>query len=285
MELFDISPFIRFASRFPLMPKNGKFITVDSRLFYICDGNGKMNIEGNVFSFEPQDVLLIPAGTIYQFVDCPEIDIISINFDYTGDNRLLTKEREPINIMYRNIDNLKIHSTVFDEPSILNCPLKCHDTCMIYEKLNEIILERTLNRPYCTERVSTILKDCIIKLVRNHNHPSSTSTIQKLKKVAQYIQEHYKSKISNEELADLVNYHPNYLNRRWIEWQSCTLHQYLIQYRLSIAEQLLVSTDKSIAEIADDTGFASFVSLNSNFKKKHGIPPSKYREKHTNFQQ
>ena len=57
------------------------------------------------------------------------------------------------------------------------------------------------------------------------------------------------------------------------------MHQYLLNHRLTIAENLLVLTDKQITDIALETGFTSAISFTVNFKNKYGISPSEYRKK------
>ena len=53
---------------------------------------------------------------------------------------------------------------------------------------------------------------------------------------------------------------------------------YLNDYRISMAGNLLRSTDKKILEVALDCGFPTLSCFNRQFKKKTGIAPRKFRK-------
>ena len=53
--------------------------------------------------------------------------------------------------------------------------------------------------------------------------------------------------------------------------------RYVNEKRLEEAEKQLRESDKSILEIALDCGFENVTYFNRLFKRKHGIPPGKYR--------
>ena len=55
--------------------------------------------------------------------------------------------------------------------------------------------------------------------------------------------------------------------------------EYLTDYRITKAEQLLSSTDKSVAEIAEAVGFSSPSYFIHQFKVKKNISPKQYRLK------
>ena len=52
---------------------------------------------------------------------------------------------------------------------------------------------------------------------------------------------------------------------------------YLNDYRLTIAERLLKSSDSSVLEIAEQCGFDNLSYFNRIFKRKYGISPGRWR--------
>ena len=58
-----------------------------------------------------------------------------------------------------------------------------------------------------------------------------------------------------------------------------TFYSYLTMYRIAVAELKLVSTDKSINEIALSSGFGSVKTFDRIFKDKLGTSPLRYRKK------
>lgn len=67
-----------------------------------------------------------------------------------------------------------------------------------------------------------------------------------------------------------------YFIRRFKQEMGLTPHKYLMQYRLSLAKQLL-SGNPSIAEAAQAAGFYDQSHLDRCFKKGVGLSPSEYR--------
>ena len=57
-----------------------------------------------------------------------------------------------------------------------------------------------------------------------------------------------------------------------------TLAEYVEGVRIRKVEELLLSTDKGVEEIAELTGFGAVNTLYRVFKKRHGIPPGVWRK-------
>ena len=56
-----------------------------------------------------------------------------------------------------------------------------------------------------------------------------------------------------------------------------TFGGHLMKIRLRHARELLLSTDKSLTEIAQECGFCDSNYLCLVFRKKYGLPPHQYR--------
>jgi len=57
-------------------------------------------------------------------------------------------------------------------------------------------------------------------------------------------------------------------------------HAYLTSLRLDKGEQLLRASDLSITAIASEVGFGSVSRFSEAFSRRHGSPPSTWRQKH-----
>jgi AraC-like DNA-binding protein len=55
-------------------------------------------------------------------------------------------------------------------------------------------------------------------------------------------------------------------------------HEYIINYRLQLSQNLLGQTDMSISDICFETGFSSESVFCASFKKHLGISPTAYRK-------
>ncbi|MBR1700805.1 MAG: helix-turn-helix transcriptional regulator [Lachnospiraceae bacterium] len=95
---------------------------------------------------------------------------------------------------------------------------------------------------------------------------------------ADYIHANYNREISLETLCKLVNLNRTSLNQRFKEQYQCTCMEYLLRYRLKIAQELLSNTNMKIAEVAENCGFKYDTYFEKQFKHRLGISPAMYRK-------
>ncbi|MGW9124896.1 helix-turn-helix transcriptional regulator, partial [Paenibacillus chitinolyticus] len=58
--------------------------------------------------------------------------------------------------------------------------------------------------------------------------------------------------------------------------------EYLLKYRLNMAQRMLFTSDVPVQQIAQAVGIADPFYFSRVFKKQFGISPTKYREKFIN---
>ena len=98
-------------------------------------------------------------------------------------------------------------------------------------------------------------------------------------KVITYLAEHYTEDITLSTLAQLFGYNEKYLSHALHTLTGIHFRQFLTFYRVNHAKQLLQSQpDRSIAEIAMQSGFAAMNTFQRAFKDVCGITPSEYRK-------
>ena len=88
----------------------------------------------------------------------------------------------------------------------------------------------------------------------------------------------YGTKLSIEELAGCCNISKYYFCRTFKKVMNKTVMQFITEYRLNIAEQLIKTTKKSFAEIAWICGFETEGYFGKCYKKFKGKTPKKARE-------
>ena len=92
-----------------------------------------------------------------------------------------------------------------------------------------------------------------------------------------YIRENVSDEISNTEIGAIFGYHPFYVSTVIKEKRGVTLHQYVVAYRMRLAKNMLECTDKTIAEIAEETGFTDASYFTKSFKAAFGKAPKEWR--------
>lgn len=89
---------------------------------------------------------------------------------------------------------------------------------------------------------------------------------------------HFQESINVAEIAGAVHLHPNYAMQLFRKCTGRTIVAYLTQYRIAHAQQLLLTTDKNISEIALASGFASLSRFYAAFREICHDSPKHYRQ-------
>lgn len=77
----------------------------------------------------------------------------------------------------------------------------------------------------------------------------------------------------------LINYSASYFSKMFHELTGSSFTQYLKDYRLEIAADKLITTDKTITEISQETGFCNLPYFSRSFQHKFGVTPNEYRSR------
>lgn len=102
--------------------------------------------------------------------------------------------------------------------------------------------------------------------------------IDRYKRIVMFVQEHYMEKIKLETLAAQAQCNPQYLCHFFKEIAEISPIQYLIEYRLDRAREMLKDTTKPVLEVSLDCGFDNVSYFIRQFKKETGVTPGAYRK-------
>ena len=101
-------------------------------------------------------------------------------------------------------------------------------------------------------------------------------------RIACYIARNYQKPLTAGLIAKANGLHPNYASALFRRAFSTTMTAFITQHRITHAQRLMVTTDKSILEVALAAGFQSLSRFNEAFKAACGHPPREYRKAHRN---
>lgn len=103
--------------------------------------------------------------------------------------------------------------------------------------------------------------------------------LSRVELLAKYIADNYTKPIRVEDVAKVIDLHPDYAMKIFHKAFGTHLADYLIQHRVFHAQRLLANTDAKIMEIAMESGFGSLSRFNANFKEVCGQSPKQFRKK------
>ena len=99
-----------------------------------------------------------------------------------------------------------------------------------------------------------------------------------INKVVTYIKTHYDHKILLEDIAKHTHLNATYLSSLFKEQTGQSISDYILDYRLGIAKNLLVDLPNApISEIALSSGFYDTAHFSKAFKKQYGVTAREYR--------
>lgn len=147
------------------------------------------------------------------------------------------------------------------------------------ELFKKITAEYERADEYSNTAILSHLMSLFIYLGRNHatksedTPPSEEKKLKMVRGALVYLQEHYKEKITIEDLAEKLHYSKSYLSHTFKEITHYSLISYINLLRCQNATSLLLD-GVSVSEAATESGFSEISYFTRVFKKTLGILPS-----------
>lgn len=102
----------------------------------------------------------------------------------------------------------------------------------------------------------------------------------RMKKIFLYIMEQYTGKIRISDLAVSANISERECYRMFQKYLGETPGVFIQKYRIRAAGNLLITTDRSVTEIASETGFESISYFGKLFKRYMNLTPLEFRSRY-----
>ncbi|MGQ0418125.1 helix-turn-helix transcriptional regulator, partial [Bacillus sp. HC-TM] len=113
---------------------------------------------------------------------------------------------------------------------------------------------------------------------RESNYESHTL----FKRISSYVRKYYYKDITIHTLTEQNNVNRNRLSYVFRKHAGMGATEYLLNYRIKMAQKMLCTSDVPVQQIAQAVGIADPFYFSRVFKKRVGISPTKYREKFIN---
>ena len=145
----------------------------------------------------------------------------------------------------------------------------------------ELGVSRYLTKPTNPRELICILEETEKKLGGKQEKEEDSGKIPNLfvQKAADYIKLNYSEKISIKEIADQLYLSPNYLSELFKKHTGKTISEYLTEYRLEKACQLLDHAEYRVGDVSGMVGIHDGRYFSNMFKKKYGMTPTEYRNR------
>lgn len=240
-------------------------------ILYLLEGKGYHTIGKTTYETQAGDLLVINAGTPHEervrgedslrYCVCAVTDL---HIKGMEKDWIISKYQNPViktgkeNTFFNHIFQLLINETLSSDP------LK-NEICSMLARL---LIMKILD--YYEKNKEECFKDQISK------EESDNGIVLQ---VQEYLNQNFKEKITLKDAAQRVNISPYYLERIFKKNTGTSFTQYIIDRRLGYAQNLLRDTKRSIAQIAEESGYDNPSYFSQLFKKRFGCNPGAYRKK------
>lgn len=281
MSFDAINPYIRYCHSFEIT-RGMPFVGVrayEYRLMYIVSGEGHIEVDGTKYEAKKGCLFYWQPGILYSLL--PSINkpftILGINFDFTCNHSDISYPVPPENSDLFDPENI-IEEVVFTDLELFNKPIYIKTIASAENLLLEIVYEYATRKKLYPVKMRGAFLSLLSDVARHMmaTGPAADSTESMVDQVIAYIHENYGSPINNHDIGQHFSFHPIYINRLMVKYTGTSLHQYLINYRISVALDLLQATNKPVTEIAFTVGFKDINYFSKCFKKVVGLSPKNY---------
>lgn len=277
MLLQEVNPFLRCAVQFRYARIHSVRCPADARILYVIDGSGTLFLEGAAHPLQAGMLALIGPGMVYRMELESPLELIALNFDYTWQRQALEEILEALPPEAAETTE----KAVFEDCAILSDPVILQQAQPFRDTLEMLIRICQERKCYFREEAAGLLKALLIRLVRTARL-TDTAGDAMADRLIRYLRKHYRENLTVELIAAHFNYHAGHINRVMRRSTGTTIHTYLVRCRMDAAKTLLLSTDMTVSQVAEEVGIESEAYFCNSFKKLTGITPKEYRRRAKN---
>lgn len=224
---------------------------------FVESGKASVTVNKRFFSVSKNDIMLIPSGSSAGMINRSEdFTTRCCNFNAELNGTSLFRHCAP-----------PYHCSLNEVPSIKPNLIKIEQYLESGDILSVLKAESHLMR---------MITD-FLEAVPVINKYSSTDSGEFARRISIYVENRISSKITVEEMAAEMGYHPKYFTVLFKKHMRMTPAKYIKDARINKAKQLLANSNISISDIAKLTGFSTQPKFANDFKKAVGKTASEYR--------
>jgi len=234
-----------------------------TELFYVVDGKGEFNIQGQRFPVKPNDFVIINPQVEHTELSSPDEPLEYIVLGING-------------LSFSNLTPVSEGGHPF---SFFNLRDEQKD---ILRYLNAMVQEATSQSMSYELVCHNLLEILLIKILRHQHFDLEVGKQSKATKdisfIKHYLETYYHESIQLEDLASMTHLSRFYISHSFKKEIGMSPMEYLIAIRIKESKILLRTTNYSISQVADIVGFTTPTYFSKQFRKSTGISPTDYRE-------
>ena len=283
IPLADCNPLLRTINLYPCTPgfDTSDRILYNAYLLYVHAGRGWFRIGETMYEAEPGDLYHCPTGVVQRIVADQEEPFLltGVDFDWTRhhDGTTMPWATTPRHFEPERIPQPMYHPALEGFPERVR--LAGDET--VRDMLLTILEAYDRRARFWEVKAAGLLKAVLVMMLQawHHRmvekHPPGVN--HRLGAVVRHLAAHHGAGVTCAGVAAQFHYHPDHLSRLMVQYAGMSLKHYLTGLRIREAITLLRYSDRTIADIAEQTGFSSPAHFSRVFRTETGHPPSALR--------
>lgn len=250
-------------------------------IILVKQGTGIHTINDIPFQYKPDDIFLIAPEDFHSFKVHEKTSFCYLKFTES----LFRKDG---NVQEKAKWMQRIESVLFN-PNLVPGDTKYNDQDkQQILHIADIILDEHHNpRNYSAEIIADAVSMIISIIARNicklycEKQVKAEANKGKVNEILTYVRHEVydPEKMRIEVIAEHFNMSKNYISIFFKKHTGESLQQYILNYRMRLAENRIRLSDFTISEISHQLGFTDESHLIRHFKKRFGTNPGQYRKK------
>ncbi len=277
---------------------------------FLIQNDGKMIMKISRHTMMPQTETAVSGHDMLEFcwflrgeavcvIDNEAYPVASddITLTYSGEPHCIQSKTEPVEfvVLWCNskeiLRNTAISEAFFGalkkgrENKIHTLDKNAAQFGVLRDTLAAILAEAETRENGCMAMALAQMQQFVILLMRmladktEEPHCRFAEKARLVDKTVYYILDHIAEEFTLEKLASIACLSPNYYGALFKKIKGITPWEFILKKRTELACDLLISSEKSVLEIAGECGFNTIANFNKAFKKYTGITPSAYKKR------
>lgn len=232
---------------------------------------------GRIVQYSPELHIARPVETVVTFEKRRKLIALTEVFDIPEIKKWID-EIEAATARLSGISGQFVLDVVNEIVEIILYSLKNHANIGTagQDRLEE--LQEILRMQNSIRSVFDAAGQCTVRLLQQIAEERKNESIRPIKEAQKYINEHYASAVSLEEVSSIVGFNATYFSTLFKKETGMNFLEYVTAARIKAAKQQLSDSRKSILDISHEVGYNDFKHFAKQFKKITGLSPSEYRK-------
>ena len=245
-------------------------------IYFLISGTRRQLVDHSIHDIKRGDLILIPKGVIHKTTPLDKNSHTRYVINFSDEFAVPLEQFLGPDVLVQTFTHVKLSVPEHRFDYVLSLFDKMNDE---YNAAASDNFSAALIRGYMAELFAFICRTNRSLATAESIESERLGAILEpsIQQAAQYISEHFREDISLADVAAQAYMSGSYFSRKFKKITGLNFSEYLTSTRIKAADDLLLQTSLSIAEIAASCGFGDANYFGDIFKKHKGMSPTKYR--------